>query len=155
MTAQRFTTALLAFAFAALPAIAKPNFSGDWKLNAPKSTFGQMPAPTSMSSKVVHEDPKLKNSVKQSSEMGDFEYEANYTTDGKESTNQMMGNPMTSIAKWDGDVLQIDSKAKFGENEITIQDKLSLSADGKTMTLVRLFKSAMGEGEQKLVFDKQ
>lgn len=155
MMAHRITTLVLAFAFAALPATAKPNFSGDWKLNASKSTFGQMPAPTSMTSKIVHEDPKLKNSLKQSSEQGDFESEFSYTTDGKESTNQMFGNPITSIVKWDGDVLLIDSKAKFGDNEFTMQDKWSLSGDGKTITIVRLFKSSMGEGEQKLVFEKQ
>jgi hypothetical protein len=33
--------------------------------------------------------------------------------------------------------------------------KWTLSADGKTFTIVQTFKSAMGEGEQKLVFDKQ
>jgi len=27
------------FVLAALPALAKPNFTGDWKLNASKSTF--------------------------------------------------------------------------------------------------------------------
>ena len=155
MMLQRFSTVLLALAFAAMPATAKPNFSGDWKLNTTKSTFGQMPAPTSMTSKVVHEDPKLKNSAKQSGERGDFESESNYTTDGKECTNQMFGNPINSTLKWEGEVLQIESKAKFGDNEFTMQDKWSLSTDGKTLTIVRLFKSTMGEGEQKLVFEKQ
>jgi len=31
----------------------------------------------------------------------------------------------------------------------------TLAADGKTLTIVQTFKSAMGEGEQKLVLDKQ
>lgn len=155
MTATRFTTILLAFAFAALPVIAKPNFTGDWKLNTSKSSFGQMPGPSSMTSKISHEDPKLKNTVKQSSERGDFESESNYTTDGKECTNQMFGNPVTSTLKWEGEVLVIDSKAKFGDNEFTMQDKWSLSGDGKTLTIVRLFKSSMGEGEQKVVLEKQ
>jgi hypothetical protein len=62
---------------------------------------------------------------------------------------------MKSILKWDGDTLQIDSKGQFGDNEFSMQDKWTLSADGKTLTMVRTFKSAMGEGQQKLVFDKQ
>jgi hypothetical protein len=152
---MRFSNILLAFAFAALPAIAKPNFSGDWKLNVSKSTFGQMPAPNSMTSKIAHEDPTLKNSTKQSSARGDFESESNYTTDGKECTNQMFGNPVKSTVKWDGDALLIDTKAKFGDNDVTIQDKWTLSEDGKTLTIVRLFKSSMGEGGQTLVLDKQ
>jgi hypothetical protein len=155
MTAPRFTTILLAFAFTALPAIAKPNFSGDWKLNTSKSAFGQMPPPSSMTSQIAHEDPKLKNSVKQSSERGDFESESTYTTDGKECTNQMFGNPVTSTLKWDGEVLVIESKAKIGESEFTMQDKWSLSGDGKTLTIVRHYKNSMGEGEQKLVLEKQ
>jgi hypothetical protein len=35
-----------------------------------------------------------------------------------------------------------------------MSEKWALSADGKMLTLTRLFKSAMGEGEQKLVLDK-
>jgi hypothetical protein len=36
-----------------------------------------------------------------------------------------------------------------------MQDKWTLPDDGKTLTIVRLFESSMGEGEQKLVFEKQ
>jgi hypothetical protein len=36
-----------------------------------------------------------------------------------------------------------------------MQDKWTLSDDGKTLTIVRIFKSSMGEGEQKLVLEKQ
>ena len=79
---------LTVLALAALPALAKPNFSGDWKLNSAKSTFGEMPAPDSMTYKIAHADPKLTTASKQSSQMGDFEMNATYTTDGKECTNQ-------------------------------------------------------------------
>ncbi|HYW47362.1 MAG TPA: hypothetical protein VE959_31125 [Bryobacteraceae bacterium] len=155
MTFRRFAAILAVLSLAALSALAKPNFSGEWKLNTSKSEFGQMPAPNSMSSKITHEDPKLKNATKQSGGQGDFEFEANYTTDGKECTNDMFGNPMKSTLKWDGDTLEIDTKGQFGDNEFTMQDKWTLSADGKTLTMIRTFKSSMGEGQQKLVFDKQ
>src|SRR5207247_6951256 len=89
MKTTRFSNILLAFAFAALPAIAKPNFTGDWKVNLSKSTFGQMPAPNSMTSKIAHDEPKLKVSNKQSSDRGDFAADFDYTTDGKECTNQI------------------------------------------------------------------
>ena len=49
----------------------------------------------------------------------------------------------------------IDSKGQFGDNEFTMTQKWTLSADGKTLTVVQVFKSAMGEGEAKLIFDKQ
>jgi len=156
MTRTRLSHALVFIALAAaLSAFAKPNFTGDWKLNISKSTFGQMPAPSSLTSKITHDEPKLKSVTKSSSDQGDFDFEANYTTDGKECTNEMFGSPVKSVLKWDGETLIIDSKAQFGDNEFTLVDKWTLSADGKIMTIVRAFKSPMGEGEQKLVFEKQ
>lgn len=140
---------------AALPALAKVNFTGDWKLNVAKSDFGQMPAPNSMTQKITHEDPKLTVAVKMSGQRGDFEWEARYTTDGKECTNEFRGNPSTSVLKWDGDALVVTTKGRFGDNEYTMTDKWQLSADGKTLTLNRHFSSAMGEGDQKLVLEKQ
>jgi len=143
-------------ALSALPALAKPNFSGDWKLNTSKSTFGEMPAPDSMTYKIAHDDPKLTAATKQSSQMGEFEMHSSYTTDGKESTNEgFQGSTMKSVAKWDGDTLVIVSKGQFGDNEFTMTQKWTLTADGKTLTVVQTFKSAMGEGEQKMIFEKQ
>ena len=155
MTCKRSLLILAAFALAALPVLAKPNFSGDWKLNVAKSSFGQMPSPNSMTTKITHEDPKLTSHVKQSGEMGEMEFDASYTTDGKECSNDMFGNPVKSTLKWDGDTLLIDAKGKFGDNDFTMQDKWTLSDDGKTLTIVRRFQSSMGEGEQTLVLEKQ
>ncbi|MGA2270348.1 MAG: hypothetical protein ABSH44_17890 [Bryobacteraceae bacterium] len=154
MTFKRCVVILAILALAAQPALAKPNFSGEWKLNVSKSSFGQMPAPASMTNKIAHEDPKLTSHVKQSGERGDFEFDATYTTDGKECTNELFGNPVTSTLKWDGDTLLIDTKGTFGGNELTMQDKWTLSDDGKRLTIIRLFKSSMGEGEQKLILEK-
>ena len=74
---------------------------------------------------------------------------ATYTTDGKEGTNQGFGgNPTKSVLNWDGDTLRIETKGQFGDNEFTMSEKWALSADGKMLTLTRLFKSAMGEGSK-------
>ena len=144
----------LVLALSAVPAFAKPNFTGDWKLNISKSDFGGMPSPNSLTNKVTHDDPKLKVAVKQSGDMGEFEMESNYTTDGKECTNEVFGSPFTSVVKWDGDTLLIDSKGKMGDNDFSISDKWSLSADGKTLTINRNFKSGMGDAVQKMVLEK-
>lgn len=156
MASKRYFILLAILALVALPALAKPNFTGDWKLNTSKSTFGQFPAPSSMTNKITHADPKLTTATKQSSDMGDFEMSASYTTDGKESQNEGFGgSTTTSTAKWDGDTLNIETKGKFGDNEFTMTEKWTLAEDGKTLTIVRVFKSAMGEGEQKMLFEKQ
>lgn len=140
---------------AALAGAATPNLTGDWKLNASKSDFGQMPAPSSMTQKVTHEDPKLNIAVKQSSDMGDFEFQASYTTDGKESVNTFMNNEAKSIVKWEGEALLFSTNAKFGDNDFNMKDKWTLSAEGKVLTIERHISSSMGEGDQKLVFEKQ
>ena len=138
-----------------LSAFAKPNFAGDWKMNASRSDFGQFPAPSAMTQKVTHEEPSLKVASKMSTDNGDFEFESVYTTDGKECTNQFGPNPMKSTLKWDGDTLVIDTKGQFGDNEFTMQDKWDLADEGKTLTLRRHWSSSRGEMDQKINFEKQ
>jgi hypothetical protein len=145
----------LAAVFALLPAQAKPNFSGNWKLNAAKSDFGAMPAPDSRIDKITHEDPDLKDAYTQSGQMGEMTAEMKYSTDGKETTNTVRGNEIKSIAKWDGDDLVIDGKANFNGADVTLKDRWALSADGKTIVIQRHVNSPMGETDQKIVLEKQ
>lgn len=143
-------------ALAALPALAKTDFTGDWKLNVTKSTFGDFPGPDSMTIKVTHADPKLSTVSKQTGQMGEIEMKADYTTDGKECTNEgFQGSPMKSVVKWDGDALAIDTKGQFGDANFTMTQKWTLSEDGKTLTVAQNIKSDMGEIDQKLIFEKQ
>ena len=155
MRNRLFVAVSVLFFMTALTAAAKPNFTGDWKLNTSKSDFGQMPPPSSMSQKVVHDEPTLQVHTKQSSDMGDFEADAKYTTDGKECTNTFRDNPSVTVVNWDGDALGFDMKGKFGENEFTMKSKWTLSEDGKVLTMERHFSSSFGEGDQKLVLEKQ
>jgi hypothetical protein len=155
MSCTRLVAVFAILMLAALPALAKANFSGDWKLNVSKSEFGQMPAPSSMVQKMTHDEPNLKVSVKQTSDMGEFAFDSSYTTDGKESTNTIMDNPSKSVVTWDGDTLLIETKGKFGDSEFKMNDKWTASADGKVLTINRHFASSFGEGDQKMVLEKQ
>lgn len=141
---------------AALPALAKPNFTGDWKLNTAKSTFGEIPAPDSMSYKITHDDPNITSVNKQSGQMGEVETKTVCTTDGKECTNQgFQGAVIKSTMNWDGDALIVESKGKIGEVDFTAKAKWTLSADGKNLTLAQSISTAMGDFAQTLVFEKQ
>jgi len=151
---MRFAVLALAFASAALAAA--PDLSGSWKLNGSKSDFGQFPAPSALTQKVTHAEPKITVDTKMSGDNGDLQFTASYTTDGKECTNPGFGGAeMKSTAKWDGESLLIETKAAFGDNAFTMKDKWSLSDGGKTLTVLRHFSSAMGEADQKMVFEKQ
>jgi hypothetical protein len=147
--------ALAALLAGAPGAQAKPNFSGDWKLNTSKSEFGPMPPPNSRTDKIVHADPSLKVTTTQSTQAGDGTYELKYSTDGSETTNELRGAPIKSTAKWEDDILSITSKASFGGNDITLTDKWTLSTDGKVLTIGRHIVSPQGELDVKIVMEKQ
>ena len=135
---------------------ATPDFSGSWKLDSAKSDFGQFPKPSSMTVKVAHAEPKLIVELQIAGEMGEFESTANYTTDGKECTNQGPGgSEVKSTLKWDGPTLVIDSKGAFGDTAYVANEKWSLAEDKNTLTVLRHFSSSMGELDQKVIMQKQ
>jgi hypothetical protein len=133
----------------------KPNFTGNWKVNVEKSDFGPMPAPTSITMKVDHNDPALSLSTHMSGAQGDQAWDAKYTTDGKESTNEFMGAATKTIASWEEGVLVMNTKADFNGTEINIKAKWSLSADGKVLTNESHIATPQGDVDTKQVFDKQ
>jgi hypothetical protein len=147
---------ILALCAASVAFAATPDLSGTWKLNTSKSTFGDFPAPSSMEQKITHAEPKLTVAVKQVSDMGEFAFSSNYTTDGSECTNPGFGGAENkSVVKWEGETLNVDTKGTFGDNAYTMKDKWTLSADGKILTIARHFSSSMGDLDQKLVLEKQ
>jgi hypothetical protein len=133
----------------------KPDFSGNWKMDADKSTFGPMPPPTSMTRKIVHKDPDLSVETAQSGDQGDMNTTAKYSTDGKETTNSMMGNDVKSKAVWDGKNLMITSAANFGGTDVKLTNKWSLSDDGKTLTDALSISTPQGDFEMTFVLLKQ
>ncbi len=58
-------------------------------------------------------------------------------------------------AKWDADALPIETKLKFQDNDVQINDRWTLGGDRKTILIARHLKSAQGETDQKLVMVKQ
>jgi len=133
----------------------KPDFSGTWKLNVAKSDFGNFPSPTSRTDVIVHKEPSLTVNVSAEGPQGKFEYVANYSTDGKETTNKVRDRDAKSTAKWDGNNLQVHSIFNLNDTEVTAVANWTLNPDGKTLNINVHFSSSMGEGDQKLVFEKQ
>jgi hypothetical protein len=157
MTRKRFLLticALVGFAAGMGQAHAKPNFTGDWKLNSDKSNFGPMPAPTSMSMKIDHTDPKMKVATSQSGAQGDMNFELNYLTDGTETTNTVGPMEAKSVAKWEGEALVIDTKLNAGGSDITMKSKWTLSEDGKLLTNAAHLTTPQGEMDLTQVFEK-
>ena len=154
-TKQSILAAGLLLLLCAAISLASPNFTGEWKMNASKSDFGQMPPPSNIVQKITHEDPSLKVASTWTGDQGEMTSNFTYTTDGKECTNSSPMGEMKSTLKWDGDVLVSESKADFQGNAATITSRWTLSEDGKTLTKKTHFSSSMGEGDMTVVYDKQ
>lgn len=146
----------LALAFVAVTAIAadKPNFTGNWKLNAAKSDFGPMPGPEKFDRKVDHKDPEIKLSTTQSREGNQRTTDATYIIDGKEHDVQMGPTTAKVTASWKDAVLEVVAKREIQGNAISSTELWSLSADGKVITVDSTIAAPQGEFKLKLVLDK-
>ena len=143
-------------AFANPAAAPKPDFTGNWKLNIEKSEMGPMPPPTSMTQKIDHKDPVLKVTTSASGgPQGDMNYDVKYTTDGKPCTNTFFDREATSTLTWEGEFLLIETKADFGQGEVTIKGKWGLSPDGKTLKQTAHIETGGGAFDMTYTFDKQ
>jgi len=135
----------------------QPNLSGTWKLNIPKSNFGQIPPPASQVNTIEDNEPTVKITADQKGGMaGDSTTSSTIDTSGKETKNPGFGGAdVLSTAHWEGVSLVVDSKMSFQGNDMKIKDTYTLSADGKTLTEVAHVESGMGNFDLTSVYDKQ
>jgi hypothetical protein len=128
----------------------KPDFSGAWKMNKEKSKFANV-GPDAILIKMDHKEPALTEDWSVSTPDGERSFQAKYATDGKETEQVVMGEMAKTSAKWEGDALVIEFKTegRFFKRKIT------LSADGKTITKVVTHNDGGEEREDTVVFEKQ
>ncbi|MGH9673574.1 MAG: hypothetical protein ACRD44_10365 [Bryobacteraceae bacterium] len=141
--------------FAALPLLAKPNLSGEWKMNAVKSDYGPLPAPQSFVRKISHEDPKLNLKTTQVGAQGEITTDVTWTTDGKESVNTIAGAEVRGTAQWEGDDLVLNYKRNIQGMEFKMKEVWAVSDAGKTITINLTASSEAGEFVIKIVLEKQ
>ena len=165
MTARFLSTAaLLAFATAPALAQAKPDFSGSWKLNVEKSDpmggGGGGGGGGGMMRDAVTTITQTATELTVVTKFGENSRTATYKLDGSESVNPgMRGGETKSKAKWDGATLVLEHVRNMsgpnGDMQMTSKEVRSLSADGKTMTVVTTSQGPNGEMTRKMVYDKQ
>jgi hypothetical protein len=129
----------------------KPDFSGKWKLDLEKSSFGAVPAPATMIRTVEQKGPDI--AIDNALTGPDMNLSFQYSADGKETTNSFMGSDFKSKANWDGKMLVIRNYLPDGQLAST--NKWTLSDDGKTFTDVWSISSPDGNVEVKYVLVKQ
>ncbi len=148
ITTRSLLTAFLLAPLCALTAMAqaKPNFTGKWNLNQQKSKS---------SDSITIEFNQKDNNLTEAFNAGQGgEFEAKYTIDGKESEIPTSDATIKATAKWDSDALVIDFRGP--EEGRYFVRKLTLSADGKTMTINLKHSLPNGGMAEKIwVFEKQ
>ena len=153
------SAAILALTLAAGAPVAAqsvPNLTGTWTMAADKSDFGPMPAPTLRTDVIDHREPAItiKRSI-QNPGAATATFELKYAVDGKQYTNTTPQGDVTSTLKWDAQVLVIISQVPTPGGTAELTDRLSLSADGKTLTFDRTIAVQGQEFKQKVVLVKQ
>jgi hypothetical protein len=132
---------------------AKPDFSGEWKLNVAKSDFGALPPPAFITRNITHAEPALTIVEQQRSDLGDQDTTRKYVTDGTETSFTASGADVKGSAKWDEATLVVVSIVDaIG---LTFNDRMSVSADGNTLTSLVRIGSPQGDLDLTLVFEKQ
>jgi|SRR5579863_1703898 len=145
------------FLFAGALFAAQPNFSGEWKMNVAKSDFGPIPAPTTLTRTIRHNDPSLEYTTRQKGQQGaEITTEIKYTTDGKPCVNKIQDSEAKGSARWQGDNLLIESAREFQGIQISSKETWTLADGGKTLNISsHVSVPQQGEFDLKLVLDKQ
>ena len=157
---QNKTTVLRILALALLwgvvsQASAKPNFSGEWKMNSAKSSFAPLPAPDRMVRKISQHGSHLKIQTTQFGQQREIVTDLAYTTDGAICKNAIRGQEFTGTALWDGDTLVIESKREVQGMEIVQKESWTLSPDGQTLTIANHVQTPQAAFDVTIVLERQ
>jgi hypothetical protein len=143
---------LLACAIPAQHTGTKPNFSGEWRMDAEKSDFGKFPAPTTILRTIIQKDPDLIVDTTQRAANGEQTAHVVYRTDGAETKNQFNTGEGLSHAFWDGNDLVIRTTMKNSKGlDVLMEERWSLSADRQTLTTLSHIETSKGGADLKLV----
>lgn len=125
-------------------------WSGTWKMIPAKSKFAGA-GPASIVIKLELKEGTLTETMTIGTDNGDRAFTASYTTDGKVTTQEVLGRSAQTFAKWEKGVLVID----FNADGNTFNRKFTLSEDGKTMTIAVHHGGGQGERDEAIVMEKQ
>ena len=141
---------LTVVSFSPVSAQDNAKWTSTWKMIPAKSQFvGD--GPSSLVLKLEVKEGAVTETLTIGTENGERDFTGNYKTDGKATTQDLMGRTVQASAKWEGDVLAIDFKDERGG----FARKITLSADGKTMTIAVHQTGENGDRDETVVLEKQ
>lgn len=140
----------------AVPMQAKtPNLTGTWKANIEKSVFGRS-APRSLVYKVSDTPEGLfLSEIQIDADGNESAAELRFDRGGKETVNQMGDLEARTTLTDSEDGLRETTKFTGSNGSFARKSTITVSPDGKTMTLDSVFTGESGETQVKIVFEKQ
>ena len=135
----------------------RPNFSGRWRLSIARSVFGKLPGgqPTARTDVIEHAGKRIRQTLYL---IRGAQYDTTvyvYSTDGTPTVNRVAGTDIRSVVTWEGASLHLLSKMKVLVLDTSLDERWTLSPDGRTLTYARHVKYGIGEGDQTLKFERQ
>src|SRR5438132_266398 len=127
--------AALALSITGLSQGATPDFSGIWKADPQKSHFSN-PGARDMRVKIDQSGDEVTIIMRVESPRGEEMTTYHLRAGSNDNKNEIHGAPMTSSAKWEDGALVIESAAKWGDRELHLSDRWTVSSDGQTLTFV-------------------
>ena len=151
---MRFAIALALGASVALSAQGRPDFSGTWRLDETRSNIvatagfvGLIPAGAP---KTLHVTQPSNGSLVIESQVNEAHVRI-YKPGRETSTPAGQGGSVTMTTKWDGKTVTSEGALKNASGEATpVKEVLSVSADGKSMTL----QTTVGVSSSTMVYMK-
>ena len=129
----------------------KPDFSGQWVLNASESDFGLIPQPQCRGLKLSHREPELL--LEETGPGGEPCGLAaiRYTTDGTLVTYMANNTRRRARLTWSGNALVID---RTDDDGVVLRIEATLSADGRKLTRAFDLESPQGATSWSYVYDR-
>ena len=131
-----------------------PDLSGTWVMALDKSDFGPLPAPQSRTDVIEHKGSSITVKRTVVGPNGETTATIVYGIDGKPYTNHIGEIDATSVLRWDGPVLVVESTLNTPQGEVKAVDRFTLSADGKTLTQARSLSLGDQQATQTIVMVK-
>lgn len=134
----------------------KPDFSGRWRMDKERSSFGTFQMPDIVV-RVIDDHPPILN-VHTVQTAGDKTSTSDvmYYTDGNAAKNVINGREAESHAYWDGNVLVIRTSMKNSKgDQEEIEDRWQISADKQTLTTTSHIETSGGQADMTMVCARQ
>jgi hypothetical protein len=144
---------LLFFVTVPLLLASDPDFTGKWSLNQSRTGRNNLPEPAAASLKIEHHGNVIRCSIGSDNAApaaGAF----SFTTDRRESRYKIGESSRSTVVKWEGDVLIINTIVNGRGPSYTVMDRWKLGRDGRTLKIERTVENVNGESEGALFYDR-